>query len=166
MLCGCGFIRQVTSPSLAALEPYGASTVPDDAGRIMFVRRSLDDDKLAAAFRYLHQYEPQDLRFDGRQITDLSVSLLIQLDSVEVLDLAGTQITKAGLKRLRLMRGLRQLWVSDTMSPQDIDEIRHEMPKGVTVEGVRTMLGAQANPPGVSRHPYCENATGEPNTLP
>lgn len=124
---GCGYVRQLASPSLKALRPYGVTTIPDRDEYIGFKDRAMDDDQFAQAFPHIAAYRPEFLSLDGRQITDLSVSLLIQLDTVRRLDLQGTRVTTAGLKRLEPMRDLRLLYVSDSMSDAELAEVEEAL---------------------------------------
>lgn len=131
-LCGCGYIRQTFSTNLDRLVPYGVRTIPDEDGILFFQWKYMGDDELAGAFRYIQAYEPTHINFGGREISDLSVSLLLQLDSVEELDLYGTRITKEGFKRLGKMRKLRRLWVT-TLNNADLAELREALKGKVTV---------------------------------
>jgi hypothetical protein len=126
---GCGFVRQYTSPSLAALRPYGALTVPGDDETIDFTRDKMNDDDLSRAYPHLKTYAPHRLSLRGREISDLSISLLMQLDCVERLDLTDTLVTEAGLRRLGAMNSLRELWVGDQQfETEELARIRAALP--------------------------------------
>ena len=109
---GCGYLRQMTSPNLRALAPYGAATIPDRDDAIYFNTWPLTDENLAESFRYIAEYAPRLPSFEGREITDLSVSLLLQLDSVEELRIERTGISAAGIARLTKMHGLKDIYIS------------------------------------------------------
>jgi hypothetical protein len=132
-LSGCAHPRLALSPDIKALYPYGLGTVPVEPDRLNFHHAPMDDDDFARAFRYIKNYGPKQLHLNNRQVTDLSVSLLIQLDSVEDLDLAYSPVSIGGLKRLRLMKNLKRLWVgAGQFTAVELAELRQAMP-GVEV---------------------------------
>ncbi len=58
-LGGCeisGFVRQVFSSDLGALAKYGGASIPGQDQKIIFTRITLNDDRLAEAFRFLQSY--------------------------------------------------------------------------------------------------------------
>lgn len=138
-ICGCSYLREMSSPNLEALTPYGAVTSEDQDERLVFIRRPMSDDELAMAFRYIKSYEPKELSFNGRGITDLSVSLLLQLDSVERLELQGTGISIHGLTHLRLMKNLHVLYVSTSLEPKEMNNLQESL-KGIKVEAVPSII--------------------------
>lgn len=108
---GCGSMN----PDLRALGQYGGTGVRDVPRSVTFAGRQVDDDRFAQAWVYLDRYGVRDLDLSGCNITDDSVSLMMQLDRLEKLSLQGTKITPAGLMRLHNLPRLRLLVIEPGM---------------------------------------------------
>jgi hypothetical protein len=158
LACGCALLRQSMDPNLDVLyRQYGAGTIPFEDQLIFFNDKYMDDDAFARAFVYLKKYGMKELDLNGRQISDRSVPLLVQLKTVRDLNLAGTDLTLDGLKQLRHLPRLEWLSVAaGQLGEAELAELRAAMPK-VKVE--ETLLVHDA---GRSERAPSSGPTSEP----
>ena len=138
---GCTLVREMTDSDLKALRPFGASTTPANYDDLVFNDKAMDDEALAKAFPYLRRYRPKGLDFNGRQISDASVPLLVQIQSLRLLRVQGTRISLEGLKRLATgLPNLNDLVVDGKrFGEAEIGELRAAAPK-VTIFPERLLI--------------------------
>ena len=130
---GCGYVRQMSSPTLKRLAGQGGGMVPNEADAIAFQSSKFGDEQLASAFADLKAYGFRDVNFRGSAISDRSVPLVAQLHTVRTLNLVGTRVTPAGYAGLRPMKSLRLLWADEeALGAAGLDELRSTL-KGVEV---------------------------------
>lgn len=126
---GCQFF----DPNLRALNKYGGTWVPNKYGLVIFHYDDMNDEKFAEASPYLKRYGVEELDVNGRDLTDRSIPLIVQLNHLRVLYAQGTQISLNGYMRLKACSRLRELYVeSDRFSPEELRKLKSALP-GVAV---------------------------------
>ena len=104
-------------------------STPVDSVRFKPEKRDLDDKEFAEVFPAIKRMDPLRLQLDGKdRLTDQSIELINQLRSLRALDVRGTGMTAAGLKRLQT-KSLRTLDVSESLlTEEDLTEMRTGLP--------------------------------------
>jgi hypothetical protein len=121
------------------LERYGGIFIPSGEGPIvrivpvdgvMFAKSGvLGDDDFAAVFPAIRRMDPYRLSLRGHDVSDEAVDLLNRLRSLKVLDLAGTKVTRDGLRRLRIKTLIDLRVPGGQLAEADRAELRRAMPK-------------------------------------
>lgn len=98
-----------TNASIAAVQRAGGKVVQNDAGIVVDLSDAALDDagvrRLVPRFDHLHPFV--ELRLTNTKVTDRSIDALVKLKSLQLLDIAGTQITRGGALRLqRVLAGV------------------------------------------------------------
>lgn len=74
--------------------------------------RKIGDEEVIAAMPDLQRVHAQELRLPSLQVTDRIIPAVTKVESLEVLDLSGTDVTIDGLCQLRSLPHLKTLWIS------------------------------------------------------
>jgi hypothetical protein len=70
-----------------------------------------------------------DVSFDGTQLTDAGLERIKDMRRLETLELTGTEITDAGLEHLKGLPNLRQLWLADTrVTKEGVKHLQQALP--------------------------------------
>jgi hypothetical protein len=110
LLAGCfvaDTMNQTSSPDLKILlQDFSAQVVPGHSEALFLIDPPLDDEAFAAATPHIRAYRPRELYLDTSRMTDASVPNLMQLDSVNILQLGETPIRAEALKPLATLPNL------------------------------------------------------------
>jgi hypothetical protein len=135
-LTACLYICGCFGPAHQRLTANKFVFTPTEPRNATLQGLDVSDDNVIAAIPDLRQIQCNTLNMPGCRVTDRVVPAIVQVDSIETLDLSGTDVTIEGLRQLRALPRLKRIWISVAYyQPEDVNALRKLIPHAVIEEG-------------------------------
>ena len=124
MLVGCTDYDRLAKLGLATSDSDWRAVYGGAGGK------RVEDADLIEAVPYLKSICVHELHLDAEHISDRAIPYIVQLKSLKVLNLAGTDVTISGLRELRTLPKLKRLYISESYyKSEDLQQLSRLLPE-------------------------------------